>query len=137
MKLLTVEDVRERERGSYNPSGRPPTSFLDPSGGECAPLFTSQLDDCLTHLTRWIAAHPAWTFTSLSGKEFQHRAYEWATGWCGVMMRARQIALADASGFCCARCLERAAAFGMPTFGLIPDTGCAVSGGRRGRRRRP
>jgi hypothetical protein len=123
----TIEDVRRRERESFHAQGRPPATIHDPTADECAPLFTSRWPDCLTHVTRWITYFPEWT-----GRYHTFEAYEYAQGWCGVTMRCRQVALAESSGFACRTCLARCEELDLPTWSLIPDTGCAVSGGKRG-----
>lgn len=60
-----------------------------------------------------------------------------AEGFCGTTQcYPRWVPVADET-FVCRRCHARAERYGVPTFGLIPDSGCAVSGGKRGLRGRP
>lgn len=133
---LTIAEMRELETNGWRRSGRGAPELLDPAADECAPLFTSQqYSNCLTHITRVIRRYPTWEFKTNGGRTIKHEAYESATGWCGVIMTCKQITVAEASGFACWKCLERCAHLGLPTWSLIPDTGCAVSGGRRGIRR--
>lgn len=132
--FLTIEKLREREAASFRHDGIHPT-ILDPLAGECARLFTSgHFDDCLTHLTRYLTDHPERWSAGKPAMRWEPRTSGMA--WCGVSMSTvRQISIGDASGFACWKCIEKAEARGVETFNLVPDTGCSVSGGKRGHKR--
>ena len=135
MSPRTIQQIRDDYASSWSPPSRRRATILDPNAGECEPMFTSsRLDDCLTHLTRFIIDFPEWSFTTESGRVIQHDAYQDAHGWCGTRMMPRQIPVGESTGFVCAACIATAEKYGEPTFGTIPDTGCTVSGGKRGRK---
>ena len=124
----TVAEIRDRDhrlerRAEYRPD------YLDPTLGEIEPLFTSaKFDDCLTHITRYVTRYP-----NRKPRRANRNSPNTAHAWCGVMMQASMISLDDATGFACHACIARCEQLGLPTWSLVPDTGCAVSGGRRGR----
>ena len=100
-----------------------------------APLVTSRLPDCLIHLARFATCS---VFPSMSDDEVAKRAANpSAETVCGMLLHApRWVPVGESSGFVCAACIGKAEAKGRPTFNMIPDTGCSVSGGKRGRRAR-
>lgn len=94
---------------------------------------------------RALADMPEWTFvTSLQADCLTHvfrYAYDWRdTRWprvsvttqCGQAIVSQPVPTGDVS-FVCARCLVACDVYGieLPVEFLIPDNGCAVSGGRR------
>jgi len=85
-------------------------------------LHTSKLDGCLTHITRLVTVHA------------NRRS---AQSLCGNLQLAPVWVDPADETFICRRCHRIAGVYGVPTFGLIPDSGCTISGGKRGLRARP
>lgn len=83
-------------------------------------LHTSRMTGCLTHITRFVIVHS-------NGR----RSFE---ALCGNSPSRPVVVPVAAETFVCRACHVRAEAAGRDTFGLIPDGGCAVSGGKRGLR---
>jgi hypothetical protein len=121
MSPRTIDEIRQRHASMYRAKGRPAEVVMSPD--EWAPLFTSRLPECLTHITRYAVRYPAWP---------PWDEYVIGQAWCGIGLNARPIQLDEASGFACHACIAKAEKYGQPTYNLIPDTGCAVSNGKRG-----
>ena len=98
-------------------------------------LFTTSSQGCLTHITRFVGdktahAKHARTFPA-------NRYYE---ALCGVgSSRNRGAVVVDPSDemFGCHLCIAKAERYGLPSYGLLPSTGCEATAGARFRPRRP
>lgn len=103
---------------------------LSPEDGGILLFRTSQLG-CLTHITRWVQH---WTATYADELHVSAEALcgvfgtTWASRRKGEGMLVRDPATET---FGCHVCIERAERYGLPTYNLIPDTGCSATGGAR------
>lgn len=102
-------------------------------------LFRTSEVGCLTHIARYVLDSVA------SYRWWKEGGYQRSVeAECGVVgtidgtrKRANAIVIDPADEtFGCHECISRAARHGLPTFGLIPDTGCSATGGARFRPRR-
>ena len=85
-------------------------------------LFTSPEAMCMTHLTRLVTVHG------------ERRS---ADALCGTSQSSPVFMDPADETFICRRCHAAAERWDRPTFGLVPDSGCSITGGRRGRRGAP
>lgn len=99
-------------------------SYMHDRHAATQPLFTSPLQHCLTHIVRFVTIRP-----------LSERVN--AQAMCGTTQHSPVWVEPRFETFVCRRCHAVAKHYGVETFGLIPDSGCAVSGGRRGRNARP
>ena len=98
-------------------------------------LFRTSERGCLTHIARYVLDAVASYRTWLNGG-YQRSAH----AECGVFASSGSntramivIDTADAT-FGCHACIARCEELGLPTYNLIPDTGCSATGGERYRR---
>lgn len=93
-------------------------------------LFVSSAG-CLTHIIRWVGIQPE---HPVRGTTIVHPANRLYQALCGVSASANRgvtiIAPADEL-FGCHACLAAAERYGLPTYQLLPSTGCQATEGAR------
>lgn len=88
---------------------------------------------CLTHIIRWRWDRPATNRGVIDLSAPRHHGYE---ALCGVGT-GRQVTIVDPADelFGCHRCIALAERYALPTFDLLPSTGCQATEGARYRPR--
>lgn len=123
----TVEDLQRREDArcrTCQPNHLGRTRYREPTADEVCFASTHHfaVGGCLTHLTRFVTEHYKADGT------LSHLSYE---AQCGNGVSQRKAMAADGEFFGCHRCITMAEKHGLPTFNLVPSTGCEVSEGTR------
>jgi hypothetical protein len=109
-------DTRYMRRWNNNPHAtrKRPEDLLQPASSAPQPLARS-VGGCLTHIVRF------------------HTPKGLMIAQCGMLVAAHRlqwVAPADET-FGCHKCIANAEHYGLPTYQLIPDTGCAATDGQR------
>lgn len=120
LALVYAEMDRRDPRGIHE--------VLSPSAAGILLFRTSDIA-CLTHVTRYV------THSTATYRDFVLVA---ATAECGISgnygwnHRRRMLVIDPADEtFGCHACLAICERLGLPTYSLIPDTGCSATGGAR------
>jgi hypothetical protein len=104
--------------------------ILSPTAGGIL-LFRTSTQGCLTHVARYV---------SHSTATYRKDLLICAEAECGVGAsngRRNPMIVIDPADetFGCHKCLARCIEYGLPTYSLIPDTGCSATDGQRFRPR--
>lgn len=125
-KRATLDDLRASYRRIDIQDERALHEVLSPDETGAYLVRSIFAEGCLIHRVRFVVDRMAtWYRDDL----MVHRSYHTECGNFFQADRAEVIQPADAT-FGCHLCLANCERHGIDTFGLIPDTGCASSGGR-------
>lgn len=124
----TIAKLNAREEEMWGHDRRPVVWRL-PSSDEVL-VRSSHVRECLTHLARHVSGHHR---RADGGEPVLHHTV--FTAWCGMSLHRAILVPVEDETFVCHRCIEVAEHRGEPTFSMIPNTGCEVTGGKRWRPR--
>lgn len=130
MTRRTVEDMNRlwNRPGSDRAEWR--MTFHSPAdAGEY--LFVSSSAGCLTHIIRWVATQPERAVHGTTHPA--NRLYQALCGVASSTNRGVSVIAPDDEMFGCHRCLNAAARYDLPTYQLLPSTGCQATEGARWR----
>lgn len=133
----SIADLQRRYDELHVRDPRTVYEILSPSDADVYLFRTSEMG-CLSHIARFVIDSVASYRTWSEGG--YHRSVEAECGIVGTLAGRHPMVVIDPADetFACHVCVERAVRHGLPTFGLIPDTGCSATGGERFRpKRRP
>lgn len=137
MERRSLDRIRRRYDELSVQDPRVTYEVLSPSDADVYLFRTSDLG-CLTHIVRYVldsvADYRWWTNGGYQRTLEAECGVHGSTG--SVRRRGDSVVINPADEtFGCHLCIASADRHGLPTFGLIPDTGCAATGGERFRPR--
>jgi hypothetical protein len=106
------------------------TIFFGPDDG-WGDLFRSREPDCMPHLLRYGMMRPAADWRLRLDPDGYRVTVQ---SECGEVLMWVEPLDPAVHLFCCRRCIEVRERYGGRTHHLVPDDGCSITGGRRGRR---